>query len=167
MREADYGRTRQLHLEDTVDGDVLRRRSGAENIIPNDTRSLAWVEAIMRKFKGRVEGIALTVPVSTGSCVDLTTQFATSDITVDAINDAMRQAAREMPGIIEVTDDPVVSSDVQGNRHSMVFDTQATMKSQGRMVKTISWYDNGWGHAARVLDIIKAYARLNGNGGAA
>ena len=76
-------------------------------------------------------------------------------------------AARQMPDIIEVTDDPVVSSDVQGNRHSMVFDTQATMKSQGRMVKTISWYDNGWGHAARVLDIIKAYARLNGNGGAA
>ncbi|MCH7520737.1 MAG: aldehyde dehydrogenase [Candidatus Marinimicrobia bacterium] len=167
MMTTVHAYTSDQPLQDTVGSDFRRSRSAAENIIPNDTHSPAWVEAIMPKFKGRVEGIALNVPVSNGSCVDLTTQFATSDITVDAINDAMRQAARKMPGIIEVTDDPVVSSDVQGNRHSMVFDTQATMKSQGRMVKTISWYDNGWGHAARVLDIIKAYARLNGNGGAA
>jgi glyceraldehyde 3-phosphate dehydrogenase len=82
------------------------------------------------------------------------------------INDAMYKFARKFPEFVEVTDDPIVSSDVIGNRHSVVLDTKATMVSSGNMLKIIGWYDNGWGHAARLLDIIRAYARFNGTGGA-
>jgi glyceraldehyde 3-phosphate dehydrogenase len=69
----------------------------------------------------------------------------------------MSAAAAKMPDIIEVTEDPIVSSDVIRNRHSLVFDSKATMKTAGKLVKTIGWYDNGWGHAARLLDVILDY----------
>jgi len=162
MMTTVHAYTSDQPLQDTVGSDFRRSRSAAENIIPNDTETPQWVETILPQFKGKLDGIALNVPVSNGSCLDLTTQFADSSITVEAVNNAAKEAARQMPEIIEVTEDPVVSSDVQGNRHSLVFDTKATMKTQGRLVKTISWYDNGWGHAARLLDLIRAYARKGG-----
>ena len=154
-------------LADTPGEDFRRSRSAAENIIPNATPTPKWIGAILPRLQGRVAGIALNVPVSDGSCVDLTCRFGDPSVTVKAVNDALSAAADAKPEIIEATDDPIVSSDVIGNRHSLIFDRRATMKGAGRLFKTLSWYDNGWGHAARLLDLIQAYARFGENGATA
>lgn len=161
MMTTIHAYTSDQPLADTAGEDYRRSRSAAENIIPNDTPTAKWLGFVLPEFKGKFDGIALNVPVPDGSCVDLTCQLATDNVTVDAINNAIREAAKKMPDIIEVTDDPIVSSDVIGNRHSLVFDARATMKTSGRFIKVIGWYDNGWGHAARILDIIRAYGQLN------
>ena len=161
MMTTIHAYTSDQPLADTVGKDRRRSRSAAENIIPNETPTARWLAFILPQFKGRFDGIALNVPVPDGSCADLTYQFKTAEATVEAVNKAMLEAAGKMPDIHEVTEDPVVSSDVIGNRHSLFFDSKATMKTKGKLVKTISWYDNGWGHAARVLDIIQAYAQFN------
>lgn len=161
MMTTIHAYTSDQPLADTAGADYRRSRSAAENIIPNETPTAKWLEFILPEFKGKFDGIALNVPVPDGSCVDLTCQLSGNDVSVEAVNDAVRTAAEKMPDIIEVTDDPIVSSDVIGNRHSLVFDAKATMKTAGRFIKVIGWYDNGWGHAARILDIIRAYGQLN------
>ena len=166
MMTSIHAFTSDQPLQDTVGADFRRSRSATDNIIPNTTASPAWVEKIMPEFAGKLDGIALNVPVSDGSCLDITAHVTTDKLSVDMINDAMYKFARKFPEFIEVTEDPIVSSDVIGNRHSVVLDTKATMVSSGNMLKIIGWYDNGWGHAARLLDIIRAYARFNGTGGA-
>ncbi len=152
-------------LADTAGKDFRSSRSAAENIIPNDSPTPQWIGTILPDFTGDLAGIALNVPVADGSCADVTFRFQSADITVNDVNRAMVAAADGMPDIIEATTDPIVSSDVIGNRHSLVFDQRATLKGAGRLVKTLGWYDNGWGHASRLLDVIHAYARLGRNGG--
>lgn len=161
MMTTIHAYTSDQPLADTAGEDYRRSRSAAENIIPNETPTVEWLEVVLPEFKGKFDGIALNVPVPDGSCVDLTCQLGRDDVTVDMINNAVQTAADKMPGVIEVTDDPIVSSDVIGNRHSLVFDAKATMKTSGQLIKVIGWYDNGWGHAARILDIIRAYSQLN------
>ncbi|MFB0515427.1 MAG: type I glyceraldehyde-3-phosphate dehydrogenase [Candidatus Neomarinimicrobiota bacterium] len=167
MMTTIHAYTSDQPLADIAGKDFRRSRSAAENIIPNETPTARWLDVILPQFKGKFDGIALNVPVPDGSCVDLTCQFRDAGATVEAVNEALRAAADSMPDIIEVTEDPIVSSDVIRNRHSLVFDMRATMKTAGRLVKTLGWYDNGWGHAARLLDVIHAYARINEKGGAA
>ncbi len=167
MMTAIHAFTGDQPLTDSTGSDLLRSRSGAKNIVPNDTHTPKWVEAILPQLKGKLDGIALNAPVVDGSCVDITYQFKQSGATIENVNNAMIQAAKQLQDIIEVTDDPIVSSDVIGNSHSLLFDSKATMVSKGRLAKTISWYDNSWGHAARVLDIITAYAQLDKKEGAA
>ncbi|MEE9464457.1 MAG: glyceraldehyde 3-phosphate dehydrogenase NAD-binding domain-containing protein [Candidatus Neomarinimicrobiota bacterium] len=167
MMTTIHAYTSDQPLHDAAGSDFRRSRSAADNIIPNDSSTPLWVERILPEFAGRLEGIALNVPVADGSCLDLTIRVADEGITVDAINDAAREAARKLPRIIQITEDPIVSSDVIGNRHSLIFDTRATMKTKGRLIKTLGWYDNGWGHAARLLNLVHAYNRLNHTGGAA
>jgi len=167
MMTTVHAYTSDQPLSDRAGSDFRRSRSAAENIVPNETPTARWLAVILPQFKGKFDGIALNVPVADGSCVDITYQFKAAGATVEAINEAMHEAAAKMAEIIEVTEDPIVSSDVIGNRHSLVFDSKATMKTKGRLVKTISWYDNGWGHAARLLDIIQAYAQFNKKEGAA
>jgi glyceraldehyde 3-phosphate dehydrogenase len=167
MMTTIHAYTSDQPLQDSAGSDYRRSRSAADNIIPNDTATPHWVEQIMPQFAGKLEGISLNVPVPDGSCLDLTVQFQDSSVTVEAINDAAREAAKKMPRIIQITDDPIVSSDVIGNRHSLIFDTRATMKTQGRLAKLLGWYDNGWGHAARLLNLVRAYDRLNSAGGVA
>jgi glyceraldehyde 3-phosphate dehydrogenase len=144
-----------------------RSRSAAKNIIPNVVYSTKWVEQVLPKFKGRLEGAALNVPVPLGSLLDLTTVFEKEGVTIEAVNAAVSKAAEKMASIVEVTEDPIVSSDVIGNTHSAVFDTQATMKSPGKMVKTLTWYDNSLAQASRIIDIINAYRTVDAKGGAA
>ncbi len=167
MMTTIHAYTSDQPLHDSAGSDYRRSRSAADNIIPNESTSPQWVERILPEFAGRLEGIALNVPVANGSCLDLTVQIKDKSITVEAVNDAAREAARKLPRIIQVTEDPIVSSDVIGNRHSLLFDTQATMKTKGRLIKVLGWYDNGWGHAARLLNLVHAYNRLNQAGGAA
>ncbi|MFC1581872.1 type I glyceraldehyde-3-phosphate dehydrogenase, partial [Candidatus Neomarinimicrobiota bacterium] len=120
----------------------------------------AIVEKIIPKFEGKLAGIALNVPVPDGSCVDLTTEI-TNMPNIEEVNSAVKHAAEnELRGIVGYTDDPIVSSDVIGNSESMVYDSRATMVIGDNLLKTLCWYDNGWGFSKRILETIDAYADL-------
>ncbi|MCF7825819.1 MAG: glyceraldehyde-3-phosphate dehydrogenase [Candidatus Marinimicrobia bacterium] len=167
MMTTIHAYTSDQPLRDTAAADFRRSRSAAENIIPNVNISPYWMEHILPRFKGKIEGSALNVPVPMGSLLDLTCVLTKGDTTIEEVNAAMRKAAKALSGYIEITEDPIVSSDVIGNAHSLLFDTKGTMKSSKRMVKTLSWYDNSLGQAGRLVDLALAYGRLGVEGGAA
>jgi glyceraldehyde 3-phosphate dehydrogenase len=152
-------------LRDTAGTDFRRSRSAAENIIPNETPTPKWLQVIMPEFKGRVEGAALNVPIPAGSMLDLTTILRDKDTTVDDVNKAIEAVAAKIPGILEVTNDPIVSVDVVGNRHSVIYDKLATMKSKGRMLKILTWYHSTLAMAVNIEEVILAYHKLNEEGG--
>jgi glyceraldehyde 3-phosphate dehydrogenase len=147
-------------------GDSFRRsRSAAENIIPNETPSPKWLQHIFPEFEGRIGGSALNVPIPNGSLLDMTTVFKQSGVSIDDVNIVMEKAEKDMPDLVRVTEDPIVSSDVVGNRHAIVFDKLATMKSPNRMLKTLTWYHTALAQATRILDLIKKYHELEEKGG--
>jgi glyceraldehyde 3-phosphate dehydrogenase len=147
-------------LRDKVGADFRRSRSAAENIIPNETPTPKWIPQILPQFRGRIEGIALNVPIPNGSVLDLTTVFRETGVTVDDVNQVMYRAESDLPNLVQVAEDPIVSSDVINNHHSVVFDKMATMKSQGRMIKTLVWYHTALAQACRILDVIGIYHEL-------
>jgi len=161
MMTAVHAYTSDQPLRNTVGKYFRRSRSAAKNIIPNVNYSAQWVGEVMPKFKGKIQGAALNVPVPLGSLLDLTTVLA-SGVSIEEVNAAVTKAAEKLPNIVQVTEDPIVSSDVIGNTHTVVFDTQATMKSPNRMIKTLSWYDNSLAQASRIIDLIEAYDKLGG-----
>ena len=152
-------------LRDKVGDDFRRSRSAAENIIPNDTPSPKWIQKIMPEFTNKIEGSALNVPVPNGSLLDLTIILKNNNASIDDINNAIEAAAPNLKNIIEVVEDPIVSTDVIGNCHSVVFDKRATMHSPMRMVKTLTWYHTALAMAARVIDVIHAYDNIDNKGG--
>jgi glyceraldehyde 3-phosphate dehydrogenase len=147
-------------LQDYAGRDCRRSRSAAENIIPNSNKSAKWVSKIMPQLEGRLIGSALNVPVQKGSMLDCTVIFKASKVSVDDVNNAMAAAAAGQPELIAVTEDPIVSSDVIGYAQSLLFDMQATLKVGQHTVKTIGWYEN-LGHAARIVDVLRAYRQLD------
>jgi len=151
-------------LQDYAHEDFRRSRSAAENIIPNNNESARWVEMVLPKFSGKLSGYALNVPVQRGSLLDVNCVMQDGSVTVNQVNEAMRAAAARHPGLIGVTDDPIVSSDVIGCRQSLLFDARATLKAGKKMVKVLAWYES-LGHACRVLDVVRHYSKLDGNGG--
>ncbi|MCB1162090.1 MAG: glyceraldehyde 3-phosphate dehydrogenase NAD-binding domain-containing protein [Candidatus Krumholzibacteriia bacterium] len=139
-------------LSDTITPNLRRSRSAAENLIPNWTWSPGVVEKMMPHLKGKIDGIAVNVPVPNGSNLDLSAQLRGAPDR-DAVNAALRDAAGgALNRYLEYATEPIVSSDVIGNDHSAVFDSLATLALPGGLVKTITWYDNGWGYAARIID---------------
>lgn len=152
-------------LRDKAGHEHRRSRSAAENIIPNETPTPDWIPYILPEMKGKVEGIALNVPIPNGSLLDLTTILKKQDITVEDVTRAVKQAAEKHPTLIQVTEDPIVSTDVINNRHSVVFDSLATMKSPGRMMKSLAWYHTALAQACRILDVIRIYHNLQENKG--
>ena len=139
---------------------MRRSRSAAENIIPNSTFAPSIVEEIMPKFKGKIDGIAFNVPVPNGSCVDLTTELRKTP-TVEEANHAIKKfSENSLKNIVGYTSDPIVSSDVSGREETMVFDEKATMVTKDALLKTLCWYDNGWGFSKRILDVIDKYSEL-------
>ncbi len=139
-------------LSDSVTPNLRRSRSAAENLIPNWTWSPGIVELMMPHLKGKIDGMAINVPVPNGSNLDLTTHLKRG-MTVEAVNEIVREAAEgSLKPYLEYADEPIVSSDVVGNEHSAVFDSLATIALPGGTVKTITWYDNGWGYASRILE---------------
>ncbi len=152
-------------LRDKAGKSFRRSRSAAENIIPNATPSPRWIQHILPELKGRIEGTALNVPIPNGSLLDLTTVFKNAGVSVKDVNMVMEKAAKEMPELIEIVEDPIVSSDVIGNTHSIVFDKLATMHSPERMVKTLIWYHTTMAQASRILEVIKKYHDLEEKGG--
>ena len=164
MMTTVHAYTSDQPLADAVGIDLRRSRSAAENIIPNTTFAPKIVEKIMPQFKGKLEGIAFNVPVPNGSCVDLTTELKNMPL-VDEVNTIVKQFSESsLNGIVGYTDDPIVSSDVSGREETMVFDGKATMITKGALLKTICWYDNGWGFSKRILEMVDAYAALGSEG---
>ena len=164
MMTTVHAYTSDQPLADAVGIDLRRSRSAAQNIIPNTTSAPKIVEKIMPQFKGKLEGIAFNVPVPNGSCVDLTTELKNMPL-VDEVNTIVKQFSESsLNGIVGYTDDPIVSSDVSGREETMVFDGKATMITKGALLKTICWYDNGWGFSKRILEMVDAYAALGSEG---
>ena len=149
--------TNDQRLVDSPHDDFNRSRAAAVNIIPTTTGAAKAVGEVLPELKGKIDGIAIRVPVANGSVVDLTATLK-QDVTVEAVNQAMEEAAKgELQGILEYSADPLVSTDVIGNLHSSIFDATGTqvLSKQGRTVKLLSWYDNEYGYSARVVDLIK------------
>jgi glyceraldehyde 3-phosphate dehydrogenase len=147
-------------LQDYAGSDFRRSRSAAENIIPNSHDAGAWLGHILPQFEGKVLTSALNVPIHEGCLLDVNLVMEDSSVGVDEINDAMRNSTGDYPGIVDVVEDPIVSSDVIGNPHSLLFDTKGTIKAGKNIIKTLSWYEN-MGHAARLLDVVRLYTELD------
>jgi len=134
--------------------DLRRARAAAVSIIPTTTGAAKAVGKVIPELKGKMDGFALRVPVSDGSVVDLVAELK-KPVTVEEVNKAMKEAAAgAMKGILEYTEDPIVSCDIVGNPHSSIFDALSTMVMEGNMVKVVSWYDNEWGYSCRVVDLL-------------
>jgi glyceraldehyde 3-phosphate dehydrogenase len=132
--------------------DLRRARSGALSIIPTTTGAARAVGKVLPQLNGKLDGCAMRVPTPTGSIVDLVVNVK-KEASVDAVNAAMKKAAAgPMKGILEYTEDPIVSVDVIHNEHSSIFDAQSTMV-MGKTIKVFSWYDNEWGYSCRVVEL--------------
>jgi glyceraldehyde 3-phosphate dehydrogenase len=147
--------TNDQRLADVPHKDLRRSRAAAENIIPTTTGAARAVGKVLPRLKGRLDGMAMRVPVPDGSIVDLTCRFARR-VTRDEIHAAMRAAAAgPLQRILEYSETPLVSSDVIGNPHSSIFDSLCTRAAGDSWAKVVAWYDNEWGYANRVVDLIE------------
>jgi glyceraldehyde 3-phosphate dehydrogenase len=147
--------TNDQRLADVPHSDFRRSRAATENIIPTTTGAARAVGEVLPSLKGKLDGIAMRVPVLDGSIVDLVTQMK-RPVTVAAVNAAVREAAAGgLRGILEYTEEPLVSSDVISNPHSSIFDAPQTRVVGGDFLKTVAWYDNEWGYSCRVVDLIE------------
>jgi len=144
--------TNDQRILDQPHSDLRRARSAAVSMIPTTTGAAKAVGKIIPELNGKLDGISVRVPTPTGSLVDLTVTLKT-ETSIEAINKAMKEAANtSMKGILEYTEDPIVSVDIIHNPHSSIFDAQSTMVI-GKTVKVLSWYDNEWGYSNRVVDL--------------
>jgi glyceraldehyde 3-phosphate dehydrogenase len=147
-------------LQDYAGSDFRRSSSAAENIIPNSQEAGAWLGHVLPAFAGKVMTSALNVPIHEGCLLDVNLVMADSAVEAEQVNDALRAAVEDYPGIVDVVEDPIVSSDVIGSPLSLLFDTKGTIKAGSTIIKTLSWYEN-LGHAARLLDVVRLYAALD------
>ena len=133
--------------------DLRRSRAAALNIIPTSTGAARAVGVVMPELNGKLHGLALRVPTATGSITDFTATVS-KDVTDKEVNQAFQEAANgRLKGILEYTDEPLVSSDFKGNPHSCIFDALSTIVMEKRMVKVMGWYDNEWGYSCRTADL--------------
>jgi len=155
--------TNDQRIADLVHRDPRRARAAAINIIPTTTGAARAVGKVMPDLAGKLNGFALRVPVPDGSVVDLVANLKKS-VTAEEVNAALKMAAEgKMKGVLEYTEDPIVSSDIVGNAHSSILDAQSTMTMPadgGKMVKVVMWYDNEWGYASRTVDLIAKVAAM-------
>ena len=147
--------TNDQSILDLPHADLRRARAAAVNVIPTSTGAAKAIGLVVPELKGRLDGIAMRVPVPDGSVVDLVLELG-REATVEEINSAIKAKADKgaLAGILEYTEDPIVSSDVIGSSYSSVFDSKLTM-ANGKMAKVISWYDNEFGYSNRVVDLLQ------------
>lgn len=147
--------TNDQRILDFMHKDLRRARAAAMSIIPTTTGAAKAIGEVIPELKGKMDGVALRVPVFDGSAVDLVVELE-KEATIDQINQAMRVAAssNKFKDFLDYTEDPIVSMDVVGNPCSSLFDAQSTMVI-GNMAKVLAWYDNEWGYSNRVVDLIK------------
>ena len=140
-------------VHDQPHSDLRRARAGAVNMIPTTTGAAKAIGLVIPELDGKLNGMAIRVPLPVGSLVDLTVVLEKNPST-DQINAEMKKASEGgMKGILEYCTDPIVSSDIVGNPASSIFDAESTMKIGNSMVKVLSWYDNEWGYSNRVVDL--------------
>jgi glyceraldehyde 3-phosphate dehydrogenase len=150
--------TNDQNTLDLARDDLRRSRAAAINIIPTTTGAAKAAALAMPELKGRLDGLALRVPVPDGSITDIVALLG-SEVSKDEINDAYREAAQSssMKGILKYTEDPIVSTDIVGDPHSCIIDGLSTM-ANGSMVKVLGWYDNEWGYSNRLVDLTSLVA---------
>jgi glyceraldehyde 3-phosphate dehydrogenase len=147
--------TSDQRLQDAPHSDLRRARAAALSIIPTSTGATVAVTEVIPELKGRLQGVALRVPVPDGSIVDFVAEV-NRDVTVQFVNNAFQAAAcGPMESILEYSTEPLVSIDVVGNSHSAVFDSLSTMVLDNRLVKVFAWYDNEWGYSNRLVDMVR------------
>jgi glyceraldehyde 3-phosphate dehydrogenase len=152
--------TNDQNVQDLPHKDPYRARAAAQNIIPTSTGAAKAVGLTIPELAGRLTGIAFRVPVADGSVVDLTALMK-RNLTEADVNQAIKKAAEgPFKGIIEYTEDPIVSSDVIGNPHSSIFAADFTQVISGNLLKVVSWYDNEWGYSCRTVDLVAKVGKL-------
>lgn len=158
-----HGYTNDQRILDKSHRDLRRARAAALNIIPTTTGAARAVGKVMPKLAGKLDGCAMRVPVPNGSVVDLVATLK-KKVTKEAVQAAFKDAARKggLKGVLEYSEDALVSTDIIGNPHSSIFDSTATMVMGDNMVKIVCWYDNEWGYSSRVVDLLRFAHRLKG-----
>tara|TARA_B100001057_G_scaffold263327_1_gene263522 strand:+ start:24481 stop:25485 length:1005 start_codon:yes stop_codon:yes gene_type:complete len=146
--------TNDQALAETTHSDFRRGRSATQNIIPTSTGAAKAVGMVLPELNGKLDGMAMRVPVPNGSVVDLVVELE-KKVSIDDINKAVKNAAdNELNGILEYSDVPLVSTDILNNPHSSIYDASSTQLLEGNHVKVVCWYDNEWGYSNRVVDLI-------------
>jgi glyceraldehyde 3-phosphate dehydrogenase (phosphorylating) len=146
--------TADQNLQDAPHSDLRRARAAAYSIVPTSTGAAKAVGLVLPHLKGKLDGVAMRVPIPDGSLTDLTVVLK-KDVTAEEINAAMKKAAEgPMKGVLEYTEDPIVSIDIVGNPHSCIFDSLMT-SANGTLVKVVGWYDNEAGYSNRAADLIE------------
>jgi glyceraldehyde 3-phosphate dehydrogenase len=147
--------TADQRLVDAPHKDLRRARHAAVSIIPTTTGAAKTVTEVIPELKGKLDGIALRVPVPAGSVTDFVCTLK-KNVSIEEVNTLFKNVANfHLKGILEYTDEPIVGIDVVHNSHSVIFDAQSTMVIDGNFLKIIGWYDNEWGYSCRMVDIIK------------
>ena len=154
--------TNDQRLADVPHSDWRRSRAAAENIIPTTTGAARAVGKVLPELNGKLDGIAMRVPVTDGSVVDSVFRLK-KNVTVDDINESVKNASQEksMKDVLEYSTLPVVSTDIIGNPHSSIFDAPFTKVIEGNLVKTVNWYDNEWGYSNRIVDLVSILQKFN------
>ncbi|CAI8435278.1 MAG: type I glyceraldehyde-3-phosphate dehydrogenase [Schleiferiaceae bacterium] len=149
--------TSDQRLQDAPHSDKRRARAAAVNMIPTSTGAAKAVALVLPQLKGKLDGYAMRVPTITGSATDLAVQLK-REVTAEEINAAMKEAAEgPLKGILMYTEDPIVSSDIVGDKHSCIFDAGVT-SAKGNLVKVLGWYDNEAGYSARLANLVERLA---------
>jgi len=152
--------TNDQRLADVPHKDFRRSRAATLNIIPTTTGAAKAVGKVLPQLKGKLDGMAMRVPVPDGSTVDLVVELS-QPVTVESVNAAVAKAAAgPLKGIVQYSEAPLVSTDIIGNPHSCIFDAPSTLVLGGNKVKLLAWYDNEWGYSQRVVDLIERLAAL-------
>jgi len=152
--------TNDQRIVDAPHKDLRRARAAAANIIPTTTGAARATGKVLPALAGKIDGMAMRVPIPNGSIVDLVATLS-KEVTADEINAALKAAAEgPLKGVLAYTEDPIVSADIIGNPHSSIFDASATLVTGGKsnLVKVLSWYDNEFGYSNRVIDLLKLAA---------
>lgn len=152
--------TNDQRVTDSMHSDLRRARAAAVNIIPTTTGAAKAIGEVIPELKGKLDGLAMRVPVVNGSVTDLVVSVKKTVSVVD-VNNAMKDAAdNHLKGILEYCEDPIVSSDIIGNKHSCIFDVRSTYVAGGNLIKVIGWYDNEWGYSNRMVDLIQHFGKI-------
>jgi glyceraldehyde 3-phosphate dehydrogenase (phosphorylating) len=151
--------TNDQRILDLPHEDLRRARAAAINLVPTSTGAARAIGLVMPELKGKVDGMAMRAPVSTGSVIDLVVRVS-RETTVEEVNEVFRAAADRgtLEAILQYTEDPIVSTDVKRSSYSSIFDSELTM-ANGTLVKVLGWYDNEWGYSCRLVDLVDRMAR--------